>query len=74
MADAIDIFLTHITSDGERWDSLSVRYYGDPFLYERIVAANPHVPLTPVLPAGLRLSIPVIERADLSEGLPPWLR
>ncbi len=68
------MYLTHITIEGERWDQLSARYYGDPMQYERIVAVNPHVPLTPALPAGLTLSIPVIEQQDLSEELPPWLR
>ncbi|RAS18943.1 tail protein X [Microvirgula sp. AG722] len=68
------MFLTHISAEGERWDQLAHRYYGDPLQYERIVAANPHVPLTVTLPSGLTLSIPVIEQVDLSEELPPWLR
>lgn len=68
------MFLTHITTEGERWDQLATRYYGDPLAYERIVAANPHVPLATTLPGGLTLSIPVLEQEDLSEELPPWLR
>ncbi|MHA6912992.1 tail protein X [Ralstonia pseudosolanacearum] len=68
------MYLTHITTEGERWDQLATHYYGDPLAYEPIVAANPHVSLTVTLPAGLTLSIPVIERNDLSEELPPWLR
>ncbi|MDO5940646.1 tail protein X [Burkholderia cepacia] len=68
------MYLTHVTTEGERWDQLATRYYGDPMAYEAIVAANPHVPLTVTLSAGLTLSIPVIEQDDLSEELPPWLR
>lgn len=68
------MFLTHITTEGERWDQLATRYYGDPLAYERIVEANPHVPLATTLPGGLTLSIPVLEQGDLSEELPPWLR
>ncbi|AOJ71038.1 MULTISPECIES: tail protein X [Burkholderia] len=68
------MFLTHVTTEGERWDQLAHRYYGDPFAYERIIAANPDVPITPLLPSGLALSIPVIARAELSEDLPPWKR
>lgn len=70
------MFLTHVTTEGERWDQLAARYYGDALAYERIVAANPHVPLTTALPSGLVLSIPIIEQDDLSEEeeLPPWLR
>ena len=68
------MFLTHVTTEGDHWDPLSTRYYGDPLAYEHIIAANPHVPLAAVLPGGLMLSIPVIERTDLYGELPPWLR
>lgn len=68
------MYLNHITTEGERWDLLAYRYYGNALLYERIVTANPHVPLTPTLSSGLTLSIPLIEQQDLSEDLPPWLR
>ncbi|TCP09235.1 phage tail protein X [Crenobacter luteus] len=68
--------LTHITSDGERWDQIAYRYYGDPYAYIRIIEANPGVPITPRLPGGLQLSIPLIEELDTAdtEELPPWKR
>ena len=68
------MFLTHISRDGERWDTLAARYYGNALDYERIVVANPHVPLNTILTAGLTLSIPVIEQEDITKDLPPWLR
>lgn len=68
------MYLTHITVDGERWDQLATKYYGDPFAYEQIIAVNPHVPITVTLPGGLTLSIPIIAKADVTEDLPPWLR
>ncbi|OHX10253.1 hypothetical protein BI347_20870 [Chromobacterium sphagni] len=68
------MFLTHVTTQGERWDQLASRYYGDPLAYERIITANPHIPLVTTLPSGLVLSIPVIEQADLAEELPLWMR
>ena len=69
------MFLEHVTREGERWDSLAWQYYGDPMGYPRIIAANPHVAITPVLPSGLLL-IPVIEaeEATTEEDTPPWLR
>jgi nucleoid-associated protein YgaU len=69
-------YLTHTTLDGERWNALAYRYYGDALQYERIVAANPHVPLTPTLTGGQTLLIPVIEdsQAVAIEDLPPWKR
>ncbi|MBJ5182864.1 tail protein X, partial [Salmonella enterica subsp. enterica serovar Weltevreden] len=42
--------------------------------YERIIAANPHVAIMPVLPSGVRLIIPVISVTQTTPELPPWLR
>jgi len=68
------MYLTHVTTEGERWDQLAAHYYGDPFLYETIVAANPHVPISVTLKGGLTLSIPIIEQPDRYEDNPPWLK
>ena len=68
------MYLTHITRDGERWDALAAKYYGNALDYERIVAANPHVPLTAIISAGQTLAIPVVEQSDVLEDLPPWLK
>lgn len=69
-----DQYLTHITQDGERWDQLAYRYYGAAHRYEPIMRANPQVPLTRALAAGLSLRIPVLEAAPTTEDLPPWMR
>ncbi|WJV52745.1 tail protein X [Pectobacteriaceae bacterium CE90] len=70
------MFIEHITKTGERWDTIANHYYGDPLGYDRIVAANPHVAITPVLPSGIVLTIPVIEPIEINnvEDTPPWLR
>lgn len=69
------IFHEHLTKDGERWDLIAFKWYGDPLLYEPIIRANPDVPITPSLPGGLTLWIPVIEAPVASlEELPPWKR
>lgn len=67
-------YLQHITTEGERWDQLAWHYYGDPMAYKRLIEANPHVPVTNTLLAGVHLSIPVIDDTQISESLPPWLR
>lgn len=66
--------IEHITRTNDRWDLLAWEYYGDATLYERIIAANPEVMISPVLPPGIRLVIPVLEDADViaAEELPPW--
>ncbi|MBO1548752.1 MULTISPECIES: tail protein X [Yersinia pseudotuberculosis complex] len=64
----------HITIEGERWDNIAWRYYGDPYLYPLIIAANPHVAITAALSSGIRLAIPIIERPKTTRDLPPWLQ
>lgn len=68
-------YVEHITSEGDRWDLISWRYYGDPHLYEGIIAANPAVPIRAILASGIRLRVPVIDDAVVSDrDLPPWKR
>jgi len=68
--------LVHVTQEGERWDGIAHRYYGNACLFTSIIEANPEVAIVPTLPGGLRLLVPVL---DLEEtvpvpGLPPWKR
>lgn len=66
----------HITTEGDRWDTIAYGYYGDPMMYEPIIAANPGIPIVPVLPSGLKLRVPVIDTTGTipAEELPPWKR
>ncbi|WP_405119226.1 tail protein X [Pseudomonas leptonychotis] len=67
-------YLTHITREGERWDQLAARYYGSAHRYGPITRANPLVPLSLSLPAGLSLQIPLLDIEPVTEDLPPWMR
>ena len=62
-----------ITRDGDRWDLIADRMYGDPWAFEPIIVANPDVPIRPVLPGGLRVLVPVRPAPSVG-GLPPWKR
>ncbi|MDM7320224.1 MAG: tail protein X [Fervidobacterium sp.] len=66
----------YITKDGDRWDLIAYEFYGDAMMYEPIIVANPDVPIVPILPAGIKLRIPVIERKNEIDKdlLPPWKR
>lgn len=66
----------HITQEGERWDQIAWRHYGDPHAYERIIVANPGAPIAPVLPGGVVLAVPAAEAPALIDdrALPPWKR
>lgn len=68
-------YIEHITSDGERWDTIAWKYYGDVSKMGIIIKANPYVPIQPIFPAGLKLIIPIIEKPSnpvLISTLPPW--
>ncbi|MCV9878853.1 tail protein X [Brenneria izbisi] len=70
------MYIEHVTKQGDRWDLLAHHYYGEPRGYDRIIAANPQVAITPVLPSGIVLLIPMIEtdEAVTTEEIAPWLR
>lgn len=72
MSDAIK----YTTSEGDRWDSIAQRMYGDPWAFGPIIAANPSVPIRPVLPGGIVLYIPVRRSSVTTQTsqLPPWKR
>ena len=68
-------YVVHVTSDGDRWDQIANRYYGDPLRYEPIIAANGDLPIIPVLPASLHVLVPILTTATPStDDLPPWKR
>jgi phage tail protein X len=73
--------LEHITTAGERWDTLAWRYYGDPHAYSRIIEANPALNISTVLDSGQLVLIPIMPLAEVqlaqqlvAEDLPPWKR
>ncbi|MDR1311098.1 MAG: tail protein X [Burkholderiaceae bacterium] len=70
------MYLTHITKEGERWDWLAWQYYRDVNKMGLILENNTHIPLCDVLPSGVVLRIPIIQRDDaaLIQELPPWKR
>lgn len=66
-------FYDYITKDSDRWDLIAYEFYSDATLYEPIITVNPDIPITPILPAGLKLKIPVIDNSDqIQFELPPW--
>lgn len=66
-------YTTYTAQEGDRWDLVSYKAYGDPYQIASLLAANPSVPIKDVIPAGTVLNIPVIEQESLSgDLLPPW--
>lgn len=68
-------FTEHITTENERWDNIAYAAYGDAGAINSIIEANPTVPIVPLLPAGIRLQIPIVESVavEIDETImPPW--
>jgi hypothetical protein len=67
--------LQYTTLEGERWDNVAYKAYGNPGLSKILIEANPEVKISDVLTAGTILNIPVQEEVSVitaAELLPPW--
>lgn len=70
-------FVEYIVKQGDRWDTIAFKSYGDATLFNGIIEANTATVISPILEAGTRLIIPILEIAEIqidSELLPPWKR
>jgi len=64
---------TYITTQGDRWDTIAYKLYGDPYAYDALLLYNPQYADITVFPAGIRLAVPEIEyEEDINEVAPPW--
>ena len=69
------VFVEYVTREGDRWDLVAYRMYGDAYAYEPIIVANPDVPIRPTIASGLRLLIPLRDLALVdASSVPPWKR
>jgi phage tail protein X len=65
---------THITAEGDTFDSLALAYYNDEKLASTIIQANPDHCATLIFEAGVSLTIPEVSTVTYPETLPPWRR
>lgn len=66
-------YTEYITKEGDRWDLIAYRAYGDALKMEPILLANTDVPVTGVLPIGTVIYVPVLEDSEVNtDNLPPW--
>jgi phage tail protein X len=70
-------FIPHLTTAGERWDTLAWKYYGDATLFGPIIQTNPQTAIEAVFEAGLNIGVPILvvnPAAQNQADLPPWKR
>lgn len=68
--------LIYTTRDGDRWDTISHKHYGTAFEIDRLIAANPHLPLAEQFESGLTVFVPAIQHVtnQQQQDMPPWMR
>ena len=64
----------HITSGGDTFDSLALRYYNNEKLASTIIQANPDYCDVLIFDEGVDLTIPDVFAVTQPETLPPWRR
>ena len=70
-------FLEYIAKQGDRWDTIAFKAYGDASLVNGIIEANPKIVISPTIAEGTRVVVPILEQGEIqidSELLPPWKR
>lgn len=65
-------FTKYTTKQGDRWDTVAYKAYGNSLLLHRIIMANPDVATQSLLPSGIDLYIPILTDPATGEDLPPW--
>lgn len=59
---------------GESWDLLAGQAYGHESMAYAIIAENPDLCDVVMFEGGEEISIPVVDRVDTPDTLPPWRR
>jgi phage tail protein X len=68
-------FTQYTTIEGDRWDTVAYKAYGDPMLFPQIAEANRGIPLDVVFIAGVKLRVPILDAVSVDTNLlPPWKR
>jgi phage tail protein X len=68
-------YVPYYTKDGDTWTGIGYKATGSINRAREIIEANPGVPITDVLPGGIRLQVPLFEEVELDVvNLPPWKR
>lgn len=64
--------MKYTTVQGDMWDSIAYKVYGDSKRADVLIAANPEHRLVYIFSAGIVLEIPEIEDKTAAASLPIW--
>lgn len=65
---------SYTTQQGDMWDSISHKLYGDVKFTDVLINANPEFRYVYIFSEGVVLSVPDVEERITADDLPPWKR
>lgn len=66
--------MTYTTQQGDMWDSISHKLYGDVKFTDVLINANLEFRYVYIFSEGVVLSVPDVEERITADDLPPWKR
>ena len=63
---------SYITMQGDAWDAVAYRLWGEERFFMELVKANPEHLDVLLFPAGVELRIPPAPERVIKQELPPW--
>lgn len=67
-------YKTYVTKEGDAFDLLALREYGEETMSKYIINANLDYCDVLIFDAGVTLKIPILTSVDIPSTLPPWRR
>ena len=64
--------MSYVTVQGDMWDEISLKVYGDARFARELMRANPEHLDVPVFSDGVALTVPDVDTAQSADDLPPW--
>lgn len=64
----------YVTSYGETWDTISMDFYGTPYMVAELISCNPQYSDVLIFEEPAELNIPILETTAGSDTLAPWKR
>ncbi|MCM1275456.1 MAG: tail protein X [Lachnospiraceae bacterium] len=64
--------MTYTTVQGDKWDGIAYKVYGDTKYTDVLIAANHRYRHIYIFSAGIELDMPDVETRVTPDDLPPW--
>lgn len=65
---------TYITLQGDAWDAIAYRLWGEERFFMELVKVNPEHLDVVVFEAGVRLNVPPMPERFVATEMPPWVQ